>query len=105
MVTFFWVLNDYGIPMGSLMFMNPLNGYLPAAEDVYDPDQPNFGNSQFANGNNYGSLAWGYHDNAGVDIRLVFNTYTRTSWTKCRWDPNDESIPQFWRISPLEGAG
>jgi hypothetical protein len=39
-----------------------------------------------------------------VDARLFYYDLPPTSWVKCRWDPNDESIPSYWRISWLTGT-
>ena len=34
-------------------------------------------------------------------MRLFYSFRNKATWTKCRWDPNDESIPKFWRISDV----
>lgn len=47
MLTYFFVLNDYGISPSTTIFLNQRHGYFPIASDVYHPDQPNFGNSNF----------------------------------------------------------
>ena len=36
-----------------------------------------------------------------VDLRLFYSFRSRDQWAKCRWDPKDESIPKFWRISDV----
>lgn len=50
----------------------------------------------------YEYLAWDKTKHGKVDIRL-FYAYAEdrdaTSWTKCRWDPNDDTIPSFFRLS------
>lgn len=48
-VVYFWVMNDYGFKFKSLLGMNLENGYEPSPSDVYNPDMPNFGNSNFGN--------------------------------------------------------
>ena len=50
MVSFYWVMNDYGVKVLTTMFLNPRMGYTPDPADVYDPNQVNFGNMYFANG-------------------------------------------------------
>lgn len=47
MLTYFYVMNDYGIKPGTSVFLNLREGYYPNADDIYDPNQPNFGNSNF----------------------------------------------------------
>jgi len=37
MFTYFYVFNDYGFPIQSLLYMNGRQGYYPQNEDVYDP--------------------------------------------------------------------
>jgi magnesium-transporting ATPase (P-type) len=49
MLTYFLVMNDYGIKIFTTFFLNLREGYFPNATDVYDPNQPNFGNSNFYN--------------------------------------------------------
>lgn len=49
MMTYFLVMNDYGIKIFTTFFLNLREGYFPNASDMYDPDQPNFGNSNFYN--------------------------------------------------------
>jgi sodium/potassium-transporting ATPase subunit alpha len=49
MLTYFWVMNDYGYKPGTLIFLNNRQGYFPKNEDVYDPDKPGFGNSNYNN--------------------------------------------------------
>jgi hypothetical protein len=68
---------------------------------VYDPNQPNFGNSNFGNSSYTGVISWGYTLNSYVDVRLFYNGLGTADWSRCRWDPNDSSIPSFYRISPF----
>lgn len=49
MLTYFCVMNDYGIKIGTTLFLSPLEGYYPAPTDVYNPDLPNLGNSNYGN--------------------------------------------------------
>ena len=47
MLTYFWVMNDYGFPIKTLIFLNQELGYIPRPTDVYNPALPNFGNSNW----------------------------------------------------------
>jgi hypothetical protein len=38
-----------------------------------------------------------------MDVRLFYGDKPESRWSKCRWDPLDESIPKFWRISKFSG--
>jgi len=49
MVVYFVVMNDYGFKPHSLIFLNRQWGYYPLDTDVYDPFEPNFGNSNWGN--------------------------------------------------------
>jgi sodium/potassium-transporting ATPase subunit alpha len=60
MFTYFYVMNDYGFKPHSLLFMILEYGYYPLASDVYNPYEPNFGNSNFANSSYQVQLAWSY---------------------------------------------
>jgi sodium/potassium-transporting ATPase subunit alpha len=99
MYTYFLLMNDYGFKVVTLLFLNEQEGYYPREDDVYDPNLPNFGNSNYGNNDKYGVVTWGLNYQNGMDARLFFVTENRNSWSQCRWDPYDDSIPQFWRIS------
>jgi len=47
MITYFLVMNDYGIKPITTLFLNQRGGYYPDPTDIYHPDLPNFGNSNF----------------------------------------------------------
>ena len=98
MFTYFYVLNDYGIPFTTACFLNKEPGYFPADRDVYQPFDPNYGNSNY--GKDEDTIAWGYEDNTKYDIRLFFSFKRRVDWSRCRWDPTDEDVPHSWRIAP-----
>ncbi len=100
MLTYWWVLNDYGIPMGTTLFLNQANGYNPLPTDVYNPDNPNYGNSNWGDSSQANQLIWGLTYQSGVDVRVFFTGLTKKDWVQCRWDPQDSSIPEFYRISP-----
>ena len=95
-------MNDYGFKPHSLLFIVMEPGYYPEATDVYSPSEPNYGNS------NYGksefrekSLYWDSPLAGEMDTRLFYVYRNRMSWSLCRWDPTDESIPKWWRISRI----
>lgn len=97
--TWIQVLNDYGIKPTSLLFIALEEGFYPENSDVYHPDQPNFGNSNFGIHDKGGELFWDGNVDSYLDMRLFYVFRGRDMWSKCRWNPNDESIPKFWRIS------
>ena len=101
MYTYFYVLNDFGYKLNTLMFLNLAKGYEPDPSDSYNPELPNFGNSNYGKGNYFRSIAWGQSDDAQIDVRLFFVFHNRDSWVRCRWNPQDESVPRFWRYSNI----
>lgn len=92
-------MNDYGIKPVSMLFLALEPGYFPKESDVYNPDLPNFGNSNY--GSDRTTIFWDGSTDSYHDIRLFYVFRDRYSWSKCRWDPNDEDIPRFWRISDV----
>ncbi len=93
------ILNDYGIRPTSALFLALEPGYYQEDSDVYDPNYPNFGNSNFGKENHKAAAFWdGLTDN-NLDLRIFYVHRNRDTWTQCRWNPTDESIPRFWRIS------
>ena len=70
---------------------------------MYDPNQPNFGNSNFGKKTHLSTLFWDGASDSELDIRLFYTFRNKGTWNKCKWDPNDESIPSFWRISDVTG--
>lgn len=104
MLTYLWVMNDYGIKPMSVLFLNRAKGYFPLATDVYNPDDINQGNSHFGNPAYQSTINWGLTYNNFMDLRLFFTSYQRTDWSACRWDPNDASVPRFYRVSPFTGV-
>mmetsp|Transcript_22779 Transcript_22779/g.21988 ORF Transcript_22779/g.21988 Transcript_22779/m.21988 type:complete len:192 (+) Transcript_22779:2540-3115(+) len=58
MFTYFSVLNDFGIPFTTTISLNNQPGYFPNPTDVYNPYEPNFGNSNFGIGATQ-TIAWG----------------------------------------------
>ena len=72
---------------------------------MYDPDAPFYGNTnmeKFADEDdkNNKTLAWDKYKHSKIDTRLFYAQYREPdAYTKCRWDPNDESLPRFYRQS------
>ena len=62
---------------------------------------PNFGNSNYGKPEKFTTLLWDGATDNKVDIRLFYIFRPRDNWSRCRWDPTDESIPKFWRISDV----
>ena len=59
MFTYFMVMNDFGIKVLTTLFLNQRGGFFPLASDVYNPDMPNYGNSNFGNEDKSGVISWG----------------------------------------------
>lgn len=59
MYTYFYLMNDYGYKVGTLLMLNLANGYAPDPSDIYNPDLPNFGNSNYGKSDSYGTIMWG----------------------------------------------
>jgi len=115
MYTYFVILNDFGIRPQSLWFMSELLAPLPKATDIYDANQSTLvattdsdgianGHSQYGNTNmgapesEYVRLAWDKTRMARVDVRLFYAGHRDAdSFTACRWAPNDETLPGFYR--------
>lgn len=80
-VTYFWVMNDYGFKFFTLIGLNLENGYEPEPTDVYNPDLPNFGNSNYGRSDKYRTISWGTSYDILLDARLFYTSKTRKSWT------------------------
>lgn len=96
-------MNDYGIPPTSLTFLSLENGYYPHEDDVYDPNLPNFGNRNYGKSQALSTLGWDFSSDSEVDIRLFYSYRNRKDWVACRWDPNDSTVPKFYRYSDVTG--
>ncbi|CDW80621.1 k antiporter p-type alpha subunit family protein [Stylonychia lemnae] len=99
MFAYFYILNDFGFKFNTLINLNLAKGYEPNPTDIYDPNLPNFGNTNFGIKDYLRTIAWGRNYDAKIDVRLFFVHHNKDSWGRCRWNPNDESIPRFWRYS------
>jgi hypothetical protein len=76
-------------------------GYYPNNEDTYNPEHPNFGNSNFGVAKKSATIFWDGNSDSELDLRIFYVFRGRDNWTKCRWDPQDDSIPHFWRYSDV----
>lgn len=83
------------------MFLALEKGYYPHEDDVYNPDLPNLGNRHYGEKEAYGAIFWEGMTDSTVDIRLFYSFRKRDQWVACRWNPTDEDIPKFWRISDV----
>ncbi len=59
MFTYFYVMNDYGFKLGTVLMLSMANGYVPDENDIYNPDLPNFGNSNYGKADLWRPIAWG----------------------------------------------
>lgn len=99
--TYFYVLNDYGIKPHTVVTLVQAYGYFPKDDDTYDAFEPNWGNSNYGNPDEYDKLNWDTSLVSYMDIRLFYVFRGANHWAKCRWDPRDDSIPHFWRFSKV----
>jgi len=109
MYTYMLVLNDYGIRPSAIWFLCKNSNYLPLAGDTYDPSKPGFGHSRWAedltdaDGKEYDDvvpLAWDLTKDSKFDVRLFYHRVRdEEAWTSCRWAPDDEDVPRFYRYS------
>jgi len=58
MFAYFYVLNDYGFKFTTLVFLNKEPGYYQEPTDVYNPYEPNYGNSNYGLSGSSGLLKW-----------------------------------------------
>jgi sodium/potassium-transporting ATPase subunit alpha len=99
--TYFYVMNDYGIKPHAVIGLIQEPGYYPKNEDVYHAHEPNFGNTNYGYADKYDMLFWDSPLVTYMDIRLFYTFRNASMWSKCRWDPQDDSIPHFWRFSKV----
>ena len=97
--TYIYVFNDYGIRPITLLFIALEDGYFPNENDVYNPNLPNYGNSNYGREEFHDTVYWDSLIDSREDLRLHYVFRDKDQWSRCRWDPKDESIPYFWRIS------
>lgn len=104
MFTYFYVFNDYGMKPSAILFIIMEPGYYPKDEDVYDANEPNFGNTNYGVEDKRDTLYWDTSSAAYMDVRLFYVFRNAGKWSKCRWNPDDEDIPKFWRHSKVSGG-
>lgn len=95
-------MNDYGIRPGTLFGLDPEKGYYPNAEDVYNPNLPGNGNSNYKVESKYHAIEWLKTTSGAIDLRLFYTDRDANSWSKCRWNEGDGS-PHFYRVSSFTG--
>ena len=94
MVVYFVILNDYGFKPWTLIGLNLKSGYVPEANDVYDPTVVGYGNSNYnIEAKELSALAWGSNEGTSMDIRLFYTSLPPSSWSPCRYQPDDLSYP------------
>ena len=89
--TYFYVLNDFGFSTEGLFGLNFAMGCGPAANDQYNPDDPNAGNTNLA-GCSEAAPDWTNGDNSKVDLRLWFYSYGPEKWTSCEYPGLESSV-------------
>jgi len=99
--SYFYVMNDYGFRPHTLFYLDPVLGYFPNPSDVYNPNLPHNGNTNFGDDNYKAKIDWLRSLDGSVDLRLFYTSRPATSWSKCRWDPYDEQYPSWYRISTV----
>lgn len=101
MFTYFYVFNDYGFPFLTLYYINAQSGWQPDANDVYNPNEPNLGNTNFGQKQYERKVNWGLMEDNNIDLRLFYTLYPKDAWSRCRWNPEDDNLPLYYRVSPL----
>ena len=98
-------MNDYGFRPGTLLRLNNELGYFPKPEDVYNPNLPHGGNSNWGDLNYKSQLEWIANFDGKVDARLFYTERLANSWSKCRWIEGTE-FPglNFYRHSAVTGT-
>lgn len=79
------------------------SGYFPKAEDVYNPNEPNYGNSNYGKEGELTTLIWDFNNVAKLDFRLFYVFKDKANWSKCRWDPASGDTPEFYNVSDVTG--
>ncbi len=97
---YFYILNDYGFKSGTLFFLANEVGYHPEQTDIYNPGQFNYGNSNFSNPDEEGTLGWNRTLHSHEDVRMFYFNRDRTAWTRCRWS-EAAGDPKFYYQSQI----
>ena len=109
MYCYWYVMNDYGIPIKTTLYIINKDGYMPDSGDVDDPTNlPSYGNSHYGLDEYKGLLIWDKQHKKPLDMRLFYTHLKPTDWVKCRWDPKGENpneyAPKYYRESPITGG-
>jgi sodium/potassium-transporting ATPase subunit alpha len=101
MYCYFYMLNDFGIRPSTVWGLALEEKPYPNPTDVYNPYDAHLGNTNWAAPEeDWKILAWDKTKNGKIDIRLFYEGFRKPEdWTKCRWDPNDTSLPRIYRQS------
>jgi sodium/potassium-transporting ATPase subunit alpha len=89
--TYFYVLNDFGFPPEKLFGLNFAMGCEPNPTDVYNPLDPNAGNTNLL-GCSEAAPDWVNGDNSKVDLRLWFYSYGPDKWGSCEYPDLESSV-------------
>ena len=81
MYCYWYVMNDYGIPIKTTLYILNKEGYMPLAEDVYNPTIPSRGNSNYQNDAFKGTLNWDKQYRNSVDLRLFYTHLEAKDWS------------------------
>ena len=103
--TYFFVMNDYGFRPGTLFNLNYEYGYWPKGSDVYNPNLPHNGNTNYGIAEHYSKIDWLKNEHGAIDLRLFYVNRPASSWSHCRWNDNDTPLtPRFYRYSSFTDA-
>lgn len=78
---YFMCMNDYGFRPGTLIGLGAEYGHEPNPTDVYNPNLPNMGNTNFGNPDYRRYLDWTTTADATIDVRLFFAHRGANAWS------------------------
>jgi sodium/potassium-transporting ATPase subunit alpha len=99
---YFFIMNDYGVRPGTLFGLDSEEGYYPKSTDIYNPNMPNNGNTNFGVESEKSTLNWLNAQYGKIDLRLFYTGREANAWSACRWA--DDTSPEFYRISMYTGS-
>jgi len=71
------------------MFLDPEVGYWPKDTDVYNPNLPHNGNTNYGIEDFKTKMDWAKTEGGSVDLRLFYTSRGANAWSKCRWTDGD----------------
>lgn len=78
---------------------------MPAPTDVYNPNSPRNGNSNWGKAEYLMPLDWSKTAQGSIDLRLFYTSRDAKSWSKCRWIEGQPGAgPNYYRISAETGT-